>query len=161
MYLEGDVFVGNVGPGSSAGSGLLVSGCVELVAAARCATSGTGSCSRAGCSPFGTPAEHAEVSGHDLKAGALLAFLILPLARLNAAFNENERAFLQILLSDFGLFAPDHDFVPLGAFLPLAIAVFVRFIGGDGKIGDGLSTAGVTRFGIAAQAADQNDLVHR
>ncbi len=58
------------------------------------------------------------------------------------------------------MFAPHGDAVPLGALLALAIAVFVRFVGGDGKIGYGLAAAGVTGLGIAAQAADENDFIH-
>ena len=65
-------------------------------------------------------AEHAEIRGDDFKAGALLIFLVGPLARLNAAFQIDLRALFQILLGDFGLLAPDHNLVPLGALLALA-----------------------------------------
>jgi len=54
------------------------------------------------------------------------------------------------LLRNFGLLAPDDDFVPLGALLFFAVAVFVGFVGGDGKIGYGLTSAGVAGFWIAA-----------
>src|SRR6266436_2228121 len=145
---EGDVLVGDFGAGAG-GAGLLVAGAgtgVEVVAAAaaRSASTGTGSC--AGCGAFRASAEHAEIAGHDFRAGALLAFLVLPLAGLDASLDEDQRAFLQILLGDFGLFAPDDDFVPLGALLALAVAVLVGFIGGDREIGDGLAAAGVARL---------------
>jgi len=89
-----------------------------------------------------------------------LAFFVLPFARLDAAFDENERALLQVLLGDFGLLAPDDDFVPFGALLAFPVFVFVRLIGGDGKIGDGLAPAGVAGFWIAAQAAYENDFIY-
>lgn len=104
-------------------------------------------------------AEHAEIGGDDFEAGALLAFLILPFARLDAALDEDEGAFFQVLLGDFGLLSPNNNFVPFGAFLPLAVFVFVRFVGGDREIGDSLATGGVTGFGIAAEAADENDFI--
>ena len=78
---------------------------------------------------------------------------------MNAPFDEDQGTLLQILLRDFRLLAPDDYFVPFGALLPFAVAVFVGFVGGHGEIGDGLTAAGVTRFGIAAQAADQDDSV--
>ena len=155
MGLEGDVFVGDFRVGGGAeifGGGGLVA---EVVASARGAATRTG----AGGHAFAAAAEHAEIVGDDFKAGALLAFLILPFARLNAAFDENERAFLEILLGDFSLLAPNDNFVPLGALLAFAIAVFVGFVGGDGEIGDGLAAGGVAGFRIAAEAADENNLV--
>ena len=77
-----------------------------------------------GCSAFGATSEHPEITGDDFEAGTLLTFFVLPFARLNAAFNENEGALFQILLGDFGLLAPDNNLVPLGALLPLTVAAF-------------------------------------
>ena len=105
-------------------------------------------------------AEHPEIGGDDFKTSALLAFFVLPFAGLNAAFDEEQRTLFQILLGDFGLFAPNDNFVPLGALLAFAVAVFIGFVCGDGKIRDGLAAAGVTGFGVAAQAADENDFVN-
>src|SRR5258708_26400840 len=132
---------------------------VELIAAARSASAHAAS-TCAGCGAVRASAEHAEIGGHNFKTGALLAFFVLPLARLNAPFDENQRALFQVLLRDLRLLAPHDNLVPLGALLALAIAIFVRFVGGDGKIGDGLSATGVARFRIAAQPAHENDLVH-
>src|SRR5271170_6367462 len=73
-------------------------------------------------------AEHAEVAGDNLKAGAFLAFLVLPFARLDAAFNKDERTFFQILLGYFSLFTPYDNFVPLGAFLALTVLVLVGLV---------------------------------
>src|SRR6266480_2308146 len=108
---------------------------------------------------FGAATQHAEVAGDNLKAGALLAFLVLPFAGLDAAFDEDQRTLLKILLSNFSLFAPHDDLVPLGPLLALAVFVFVRLIRGNGEICDGLAAAGVAGFGIAAQTADENDFI--
>src|SRR6266481_5858045 len=55
--------------------------------------SGAGSCgfvvAGAACGAIGASAQHAEIIGDDVVAGALLAFLVLPLARLDAPLNEN------------------------------------------------------------------------
>src|ERR1700733_9727084 len=96
------------------------------------------------CPPFcaiGATAEHAEIAGDNFETRALLAFFVLPLARLNAALNEDQGALFQVLLRDFGLFAPDDNLVPLGALLALAVFVFVGFVGGDGEIRHGLTPA--------------------
>src|SRR6266568_541797 len=125
-HLEGNVFVAGAGTCAAASS-----------------------CSGTCCGAFGASTEHAKIVGDDFKTSAFLAFLILPFAGLDAALDKDERALLQILLRDFRLFTPDHDLVPFGALLALAIAVFVSFIGRERKIGHGLAATGVARFGIA------------
>src|SRR6266849_9640863 len=95
---------------------------------------GPGSSPRACCSSFAAAAEHAEIVGHNLEAGPLLPLFVLPFAGLDAPFDVNQRAFLQILLGDFRLLTPHNNLVPLGALLPLAIPVLVSFIGCDRKI---------------------------
>jgi hypothetical protein len=152
--LEGDVFVGDFGRG--AGGVGLVSEC-GLIVVFGAGHSCTGSGSQAAA--VASSAEHTKIRGDDFKTGALLAFLVLPLAGLDAAFDENQRTLLQILLSDFGLFAPNDNFVPLGALLTLAIAILVRFVGGYGEIGNSLAAGGVTSFGIATKTADEEDFV--
>src|SRR6266481_4255358 len=159
---EGNVFVGDFRAAArrSATAAVRIVGgrgvALEVVAAGgtRCAATCRGSA-------FGAAAQHAEIVGDNFKAGALLAFLILPFAGLNAAFDKDQRTFLEILLGDFGLLAPYDDFVPLGALLALAVLVFVGLIRGDREICDGLTAAGVAGFGIAAQTADENDFIHR
>ncbi len=66
---------------------------VEVIATARRASAHATSAG-AGCSAIGASAQHAEIIGDDVVAGAFLAFLVLPLARLNASLDENQRAFL-------------------------------------------------------------------
>ncbi len=156
-WLERDVFVGDFGAGGWAelfGWGGFVA---EVVAAAGGggASTGAGACGHT----VAAAAEHAEIGGDNFKAGALLAFLVLPFAGLDAAFYENERAFFQVLLGDFGLLAPDDNFVPFGAFLAFAVAIFVSFVCGDGKICDGLAAGGEAGFGVAAETADEDDFV--
>src|SRR5215469_11481784 len=157
--LEGDIFVGDFRAGSRAATVTFFgrSGLLEVVVRAwrACAY-----CGRSGSGGFGAPAQHAKSVGNNLETGALLTFLVLPLAGLNAPFDEHQGTLLQILLRDFRLLTPDHYFVPFGALLAFAVAVFVGFVGGHGEIGDGLAAAGVTGFGIAAQPADQDDFVH-
>src|SRR6266478_3121362 len=164
FHLEGNILVGDFGAAggvtSAAATTVRIVGgrgvAFHVVAAgARCAATA------ARGSSFGAAAEHAEVGGDNLGGGALLAFFVLPFTRLNAAFEIEERTLFQILLSDFGQFAPHDDLVPFGAFLALAIFILVGFIGGHGKIRDGLAAASVAGFGIAAQAADENDFVDR
>src|SRR2546429_1587684 len=159
-YLEGNIFVGNFGTASRSGTAAvrIVSRCsVRLKVVATTGAHATA----ARCSAFGAASQHAEVVGDNFKAGTLLAFLVLPFARLDASFDENQRAFLEVLLCDFGLLAPYDNLVPLGTLLTLAIFVFVRFVRGDGEICDGLAAAGIARFGIAAQTAYENDFVDR
>src|SRR4029077_19371211 len=116
----------------------------------------TRSCPRARSSPFAAAAEHAEIAGHNLEAGALLPLFILPLARLNSSLDVNQRALLQILLGDFRLLAPYNNLVPLGALLALAVAVLVSLVGRDRKIGHRLAATGKSRLGISSQPPDQN-----
>src|SRR5882672_7226426 len=158
--LERNIFVGDF-RGGRASTVRIVRGrgmTFEVIAARAgpCAATGAG----CGCA-FGAAAEHAKVVGDNFEAGALLAFLVLPFAGLDAAFDEDERALLEILLRDLRLLAPDDDFVPLGALLLFAVAVFVGFVRGYGEIGDGLAAAGVARFGIASQTANENNFVYR
>src|SRR5579883_110148 len=64
-------------------------------------------------------------------------------------------------MSDFGLFAPHNNLMPLGSLLPFAVAVFVRFVSGQGEIRNCLPAAGIPRFRIAPQASHQNHFVYR
>ena len=118
------------------------------------------SAAAAGRSAVGATSKHAEVTGDDLETCALLAFFVLPFARLNTPFDKDEGTLLQVLLRDFGLFAPDDNLVPLGALLALAVFVFVGFVGGDGEIRHGLTTACVASFGIAAKTTDEDHFIY-
>jgi hypothetical protein len=154
--LEGDVFVGDFWAWGAGGEGVVgVAGLIVVFGVSgACRSSGS-----SGHAAFAASAKHAEIGGDDFKTGALLAFLVLPLAGLNATFDENQRTLFEILLSDLRLLAPYHNFVPLGALLTLAVSIFIGFIGSHGKIGDGLTCGSVASFWIATEAADENDFV--
>src|SRR5467141_3006706 len=159
---ERNIFVGNLRAAAGRGttSVRIVGGrgvAFHVVAAGTCCCAATS----ASCSAFGAATQHAEVAGDNFKTGALLAFFVLPFAGLDAAFDKDQRALLKILLSNFSLFAPHDDLVPLGPLLALAVFVFVRLIRGHRKISDRLAAAGVAGFWIAAQTADENDFIHR
>src|SRR5713101_4052627 len=159
--LEGNIFVGDfrAAAGVTCATAVGIFGrrgmSLEVIAAGACCCAATA----ARCSAFGTAAEHAEAGRNNLCGCALLALFVLPFPRLNAAFEVEKRSLFQILLSDFGQFAPHDDLMPLGTLLALAVFVFVGFISGHRKIRDGLAAAGVARFGIAAQTADENYLI--
>src|SRR5258706_16247714 len=89
------------------------------------------SASRASTHRVCAGAEHAEICGHDLEAGAFLSFFVGPLAGLDAAFQIDLRTLFQVLLGNLRLFGPDNDFVPFGALLALAVLVLEAFIGGE------------------------------
>src|SRR5262245_46250201 len=110
-----------------------------------------------------TPAEHLHRVAADLGAVAVLAgFLVLPLARSQAAFDVHLRALLQVFARDLGQAAEKRDAVPLGGFLRLAARlVFPAIGGGDANIGDGLTARQVTRLRVRAQVADDDYLVDR
>src|SRR6185503_754061 len=56
-----------------------------------------------------------EALQHDLGRVAVLAVFVLPLARLQRAFEVNLRALLEVLLGDLGeTLAEDHDAMPFG-----------------------------------------------
>src|SRR4029077_15218764 len=81
--------------------------------------------------------------------------------RLDASLEEDQRAFMQILLRNLRLFAPDDDLVPFRALLAFAVAIFIGLVRGHREVADGLTPRGVTRFGVAPQPAYQNGFVHR
>jgi len=132
---------------------------IEIIAAAR------------GCSPrtarvlaataaFAPSAEQDQIAGHNFGHIFLLSgLLVIPRAGLQAAFDENLAAFLQIFSRDLGEALPEHNVVPLGAVLPLAGFVFEALVGGDRQLGHGRALRRVFDFGILAQIADQLNTV--
>src|SRR5262249_59401594 len=65
-------------------------------------------------------AEHLHALGDDLGRVALLAFLVLPLARAQRPLDIDLRAFLQVLAGDLREAVEEHHTVPLGTLLLLA-----------------------------------------
>src|SRR5581483_844962 len=66
------------------------------------------------------PAQHLHLVGDDLGGVAVLAFLVLPLAGLQASLDEDLRAFLEVFAHDLGELAEEHHAVPFGALLVLS-----------------------------------------
>ena len=78
---------------------------------------------------------------------------------MQAAFDVDLAALLQIFSGDLRQTLPEHDVVPLGAILPLAALVFETLVGGERNLGHGRAAGGVLDFGIFAQVADENYFV--
>src|SRR6266850_2903499 len=106
--------------------------------------------------------EHLHAVGDDFGGGALLAFLVLPLARAQRSFDVDLRAFLQVFAGDLGQAAEEHDAVPLGAFLFFSARLVFPGVGGGGRnVGDRSAFGVVTRLGIAPEIAYENHFVYR
>src|SRR5262245_30820844 len=65
-------------------------------------------------------AQHAHLVGDDLGGVAVVAFLVLPLARADLAFDVDLRALAQVLRRDLGQAVEHDDVVPFRRFLVLA-----------------------------------------
>src|SRR5690606_13859828 len=65
-------------------------------------------------------AQHLHLAGDDLRGVAVVAVLVLPLARLEPAFHVDLRALLEVLDHDLGHAAEEDDAVPLGPLLLFA-----------------------------------------
>src|SRR5262245_51316069 len=85
-----------------------------------------------------TRAEHLHLVAADLGAVAVLAgFLVLVLARAQAALDIDLRALLEILARDLGEPAKERDAVPLGGLFHLAARLVLPLLGGgDAYAGD-------------------------
>src|SRR6266571_1412591 len=107
-------------------------------------------------------AEHLHAVGDDLGGGALLPFLVLPLARAQRPFDIDLRALLQVLARDLREAVEEHHPVPFGAFLLLAARLVLPGVGGrDRDVGDRAPFRVVARLGVPPQIAYDNDLVDR
>src|SRR5271165_1554349 len=97
----------------------------------------------------------------DLRRIAVVALLVLPLARGKLALDEDLRALGEVLLGDLGEpLVEDDDAMPLGALAPLTgLRVLPRFGGGDAEADDALAALRHTGLGIAAEIADQGRTV--
>src|SRR5205085_11876106 len=96
-----------------------------------------------------TAAEQYQVAGHHFgHIFFLAAGLVIPRTRLQAAFDINLAAFLQILARNLGETLPEHYVVPLGAVLPLAALVFEALVGSDGDLSYGRALRRVFNFWV-------------
>src|SRR5438445_1682486 len=107
-------------------------------------------------------AEHLHAVGDDLGGGALLPFLVLPLARAQGPFDIDLRPLLQVLARDLREPVEEHHAVPLGALLLLAARLVLPGVGGrDRDVGDRAPFRVVARLGVPPQIAYDNDLIDR
>src|SRR5215472_14705662 len=84
----------------------------------------------------GAAAEHLQLVADDLGRVALVALLVLPLARPQAPFDVDLRALAQIFAGDLGQAAEERDAVPLGALLLLAgLLIAPALAGRDAQVG--------------------------
>ena len=71
-------------------------------------------------------AEQLHLLGDDLGGVVVLAFLVLPLAGLQAALDVHRAALLQVFTGDLGQAVVEHHAVPFGLFLLFAAVRFFQ-----------------------------------
>src|SRR5262249_50767670 len=110
--------------------------------------------------------EHGEFAAkalqHDFGRVFLLTRLVGPFARLQLALDIDLGALVQVFLGHVhNALIEDDDPVPLGLLATLAgVLVAPAFGGGKREVGDTRAVLRAADFGIAAQIAHQNDLIH-
>ena len=104
-------------------------------------------------------AKHLHAVAADLGGVAVLAFLVLPLAGADRAFDVDLAALLQVLAADLGLTGEEADPMPLGGLLLVAVLVFPDVAGGQAQVGHGVAVGQVAQLGIGAEVADEDDFV--
>src|SRR6185503_15121736 len=67
--------------------------------------------------------QQGDAVGLDLGRVALVPVFVVPLPGLQTTLDVDLFAFRQVLLERFRLFAPEHDAMPFGLFLPLLVLV--------------------------------------
>src|SRR6056297_1067939 len=119
----------------------------------------------AAAAAVGAAVEHGQLAAigaqHDLGAVAVLTGLVLPFARLELALDIDLGALAQVLLGHAReRLGKDRDRVPLGLFAPLAgVAILPLLGGGDAKVADLAPVLEGAGLGVAAEIADDDDLV--
>src|SRR5690606_17500271 len=104
--------------------------------------------------------QHHHVLGDDLGHVSLIALLILPVARLQAAFDVHLTSLAQVLVADLGQPSPRDHPMPLGPLLALAsIASAELLIGGEPAIDDGRSAGREPHLRGRSEVTDQHHLV--
>src|SRR5262249_820969 len=104
--------------------------------------------------------EHLHVVTDDLGRIALVALLVLPLARAQAALDVHLRALAQVLGRNLRQAPEECDPVPLGALLLLpALLGAPALARGDAQVRDRGARGHGARLRVRAQIADENDLV--
>ena len=106
-------------------------------------------------------AEQNQVVGDDLGAVFFLAaLLVFPGGSLQASFNIEFVAFLDVLAHNLGQALPGNNVVPFGAVLPFATLVFVAFVGGQAELGDCGAAGSEFDLGVLSKITDENDFIY-
>src|SRR5574340_35031 len=93
--------------------------------------------------------QHLHLAGDDLDYVAILTFLVLPFASLDATFDVDRRSLLEILANDLGHAVEEDDTVPFGSFLAFAgRLVLVRLRRRDSDRSDRFAILGIANLGI-------------
>src|SRR5262249_25248743 len=106
-----------------------------------------------------TTAEQHDPVAADFGRVALVAVLVVPLTRLQAAFDVDLFALGEIFGERFSRLPPEDDAVPLGFFLPLTRLVVPHFGRRHVDRRDGGAARRVAQLGVAPEIADENDFV--
>src|SRR3974390_3457222 len=115
---------------------------------------------RAALASFTLSADHDEVVDDDLGAVLFLAgLLVVPGIVVDAAFDIDGAALLQVVAHDFGSAPERLDVVPLSTVLPVTVFVFGALGSGEREGGNGHATRGGLHFRILAQVAQQSHFV--
>src|SRR5204863_414859 len=106
--------------------------------------------------------EHRHVLRQDFDAGALLAVLALPAARLQPALDVDLAALGEELVAGLGELVPGHDLEPLGLVLcplPGRLVHPAGPVDSDGEVAHRRAALGVAQLRVLAEVADDHDLV--
>jgi len=104
--------------------------------------------------------QHLHFIGDDVDGVAFDAVLVRVLAVLQATFDVDRLALLQVLAGDFRQSVVEGDAVPLGFFDRFAAGLVLAAAGrGDADRADGGTAGCVAHLGIAATVADEDDFV--
>src|SRR4029079_11672695 len=86
--------------------------------------------------------------------GVLAGFLVLPLARAQAAFDVDLGALLEVLARDLREPSEKGDAMPLGRLLHLAAGLVLPLVGGgDADVGDGFARGQIARLRVATEVS--------
>src|SRR5205814_7645695 len=142
-------------------TGRFFGGCVARRASRAYAGTGTGTCTRTGSRA--ARLEKLHVVCDDLGHAPLLAVLTLPGACLDAALDENERAFARVLRDCLGKISladrVRDDVVVVGELLALAVGAGGPAIRRDRKAGDRGAARRVAHLGVLREPADEQCFV--
>src|SRR5207248_7202622 len=131
----------------------------EVVPARARARARSGTARRTAALPALSSGEEDDLVRNHLGRVLLHAFLVGPLARLQAAFQIHLAALAQVLTAKLRELGPDDYPVPLRAVLLLARLVGPGVIGRDGKVRHRLTIRRVAHLGVLPEMTDQDHFV--